>query len=278
MTRLLGAALIATMCGCVAVRAQDQPAGSAQFEVVSIKRNISDTTGGGMRSLPDGTSVMTNQSIRSIILAASPVPAREVEGLPDWVNTERYDITLKPPAGAAREQRGEMMRNMFVERMKLQAHVEERERDVFALVVARSDGRLGPQLKPSTLDCSPRPPGTAPPPPPSFDPKDATGRCGGLFGQGTIVSGGIALDSLVLSISGLAGRQVLNRTALKGFYALTLRWAEPRRPGASPDAALDENLPDFFTALQEQLGLKLQAEKARMPIFIVDHIERPTEN
>ena len=86
------------------------------------------------------------------------------------------------------------------------------------------------------------------------------------------------MDSLVLSISGLAGRQVLNRTGLKGFYALTLRWAEPRRAGASADAALDENLPDFFTALQEQLGLKLQAEKARVPIFVVDHIERPTHN
>jgi uncharacterized protein (TIGR03435 family) len=278
MTRLLHATLVAAVCGCFAISAQDRPAGPAQFEVVSIKRNISGTTSGGIRSVPDGTTVMTNQPIRSIIQAASPVPVREVEGLPDWVNSERYDVTLKPPAGAAREERGEMMRNMFVERMKLQAHVEERDRDVFGLVVARSDGRLGSQLKPSTLDCSPRPPGAAPPPPPSFDPKDATGRCGGLFGQGTIVSGGMALDSLVLSISGLAGRQVLNRTGLKGFYALTLRWAEPRRPGASPDAALDENLPDFFTALQEQLGLKLLPEKAQMPVFIVDHIERPTDN
>jgi uncharacterized protein (TIGR03435 family) len=86
------------------------------------------------------------------------------------------------------------------------------------------------------------------------------------------------LDSLVVSISGVAGRQVLNRTGLKGFYALTLRWAEPRRASAPADSALDENLPDFFTALQEQLGLKLQPEKARVPIFIVDHIERPTEN
>ena len=144
MRRLLHATLVSTVCGCLAVGAQDQPAGTAQFEVVSIKRNSSLTTGGGMRSLPDGTTVMTNQPIRSIILSASPVPVREVEGLPDWVNTERYDITLKPPAGAAREQRGEMMRRMFVERTKLQAHVEDRERDVFALVVARSDGRLGP--------------------------------------------------------------------------------------------------------------------------------------
>jgi uncharacterized protein (TIGR03435 family) len=182
MWRLLYAALIPIVC--CGVHAQDRPTppGLAQFELVSIKRNTTVGGGGGMRSLPDGTTVITNQPIRSIILAASPVPAREVEGLPDWADSERYDITLKPPAGAAREQRGEMMRNMFMERMQLVAHVEERERDVFALVLARSDGRLGPQLKPSTLDCSPRPAGAAPPPPPSFDPKDATGRCGGIFG------------------------------------------------------------------------------------------------
>ena len=114
---------------------------------------------------------------------------------------------------------------MFAERMKLVAHVEQRRerRSAFALVVARSDGQLGPQLKPSALDCSPRPPGTAPPPrPATFDEKDAMGRCGGLFGQGSVVSGGIALDSLVFSISGVAGRQVMNKTGLQGFYALTL--------------------------------------------------------
>jgi len=81
----------------------------------------------------------------------------------------------------------------------------------------------------------------------------------------------------VLSISGNAGRQVINKTGLQGYYALTLRYATTRRPGTT-DAAVDDNLPDFFTALQEQLGLKLQSEKMRLPIFVVDHIEKPTEN
>lgn len=259
-----------------AEQALAEPSG-AQFDVVSIKRSPNDAVGGGMRSLPDGTMIMTNQPIRSIILSASPVPAREVEGLPEWVTRERYDVTLKPPAGATREQRPEMMRTMFAERMMLKAHVEERERDVLALVVARSDGRLGPQLKPSTLDCGPRPPGSPPPPPPTFAEADAQGRCGGLYGQGVIVSGGVLLDSFVLSISGLAGRQVVNRTGLQGFYALMLHYAAPRPPGAT-DAPVDDNNPDFFTALQEQLGLKLQPDKMRVPIFVVDHIERPTQN
>jgi uncharacterized protein (TIGR03435 family) len=248
----------------------------AEYDVVSIKRNTSGEAGGGIRSLPDGTMIMTNQPIRSIIAGASPVPTREVEGLPDWVLRERYDVTTKPPAGSTPEQRSEMRRRMFEERMMLKAHVEQRERDTFALVVARSDGKLGPQLKPSTLDCGPRPPGTPPPSAPTtFSPDDAAARCGGLFGQGLIVSGGIALDSLAFSLGGLAGRLVNNRTGLLGFYALKLQFKEP---GAAGAASVDDDLPDFFTALQEQLGLKLQPEKTIVPIFVVDHIERPTEN
>ena len=243
------------------------------YEVVSIKRSPVDAVGGGLQTLPDGTFIMRNSPMRSIILAASPVPTREAEGYPAWVDTERYDITAKPPAGAVREQRQQMMRRMFEDRMKLKGHVEERERTVFALVVARGDGRLGPQLKPSALDCAA--PAAAPRAiltPPS-DPPEA--RCGGRFGGGQIVSGGMSMDQLVPSLAGLAGGQVINRTGLQGFYALTLRFSPPGAPGREPSA---DDPPDFVTALQEQLGLKLQPEKARLPVFVVDSIERPSEN
>lgn len=98
-----------------------------------------------------------------------------------------------------------------------------------------------------------------------------------MMGPGVIVLGGVPLDSFAASISGLTGRQVVNRTGLQGLYALTLKYAVSRLPGTT-DAAVDDNNPDFFTALQEQLGLKLQPDKMRLPIFVVDHIERPTEN
>ena len=248
----------------------------AEFDVISIKRSARDAVGGGMRNMPDGTMMMVNQPIRSIINAAAPVPVREVVGLPEWANTERYDITAKPPAGSIR-QRGEMWQTAFAERFKLLAHIEEREVDAYALVVARSDGRLGPQLKPSALDCSPRPPGSPPPPPPQGPPtsSEALQRCGGLFGSGSIVSGGIDMSRLVLSLGGLAGRIVNDRTGLKGDYALTLTFSPPRQPG---DTRPPDDVPEFFTALQEQLGLKLQPEKTIVPVFVIDHIERPTEN
>lgn len=251
-----------------------------EFDVVSIKRSDPDARGAGIRRLPDGTLIMTNQPIASIIFSASAVPAREVVGLPDWANTDRYDVTAKPPPGSTLQQRAEMMRTMFAERMKLKAHVEDRERDTFALVIARSDGRLGPQLKKSTLDCSPRPPGSTPPPPPPdlFDTQSAMNRCGGLFGQGSIVSGGMTMDRLVPSLTGLAGRQVNNRTGLQGDYSFTLTFSTPRRPGTSQEAPAPDDAPDFFTALREQLGLKLEPEKTMVPVLVIDHIERPTEN
>jgi uncharacterized protein (TIGR03435 family) len=260
-------------------RARVSAQAPVEFDVVSIKRNSSTTPGGGGRSLPDGTQMMSNMAIRNFILAASPVPTREVTGLPDWATTERYDVTLKPPAGSTPEQRKQMMQAMFADRMKLMAHLEQHERDVYSLVLARSDGRLGPELKPSTLDCGPRPPGTPPPPLPQGPPtaKAFLTRCGMMMGPGSIVSGGMRMDGLAQSLYGLAGGDVENHTGLDGFYVVNLTFAAARGRGLPVDANNDD-APDIFTALQEQLGLKLQHEKKMMPVFVVDHIERPSEN
>jgi uncharacterized protein (TIGR03435 family) len=264
------------------------PTPGPEFDVVSIKPNTSGTRGGSARTLPDGTSVLVNQPIYSIILGASPVQTREVVGLPDWVTTERYDITLKPPPGGAPRasaagaaERRHMMLAMFRDRMKLVAHVEQRERDVYSLVIARSDGRLGPELKPSTLDCSPATPGTPPPPlpPAPSSPNEMLSRCGMMVGSGRMVSGGMPLNNLAGSLYGLVGGEVENQTGLAGFYSINLTYA-PRRGAAAPlDATVPaDEAPDIFTAVQEQLGLKLVAGKKMMPVFVVDHIERPTDN
>ncbi|HEV8393998.1 MAG TPA: TIGR03435 family protein [Vicinamibacterales bacterium] len=244
---LLGASLLSA-----------QTPSPSEFEVVSIKRSPSDAQSGGLRDLPDGTFVMRNQPLRSIIEAGSPVPPSEIEGFPEWVARDRYDITAKPPAGSTRRQRTAMMRRMLEDRFKLRGHVEERERPTFALVVARSDGRLGPQLKPSALDCT----------------KPNAG-CGGAFGADSIESVGLRIDDVIPFFSNLAGRTVINRTGLKGFYALTFRWSPPPAPNVAPPA---DDVPEFFTAIQEQLGLKLQPEKATLPVFVVDSIERPSDN
>jgi len=267
------ALMVAVLVTAPTIQSQIVTAG-AQYDVVSIKPNKSGIgAGGGMQYLPDGTFIMTNHPIDSIILGAAPVPVREVSGLPNWAHTDRYDIIAKPPAGSTRAERAEMMRNMFIERMKLVGHVEEQERKTFGLILARSDGRLGPQLKPSTLDCE-RPPSGGPQDR-LADRGEAQNRCGLSMGPGIIESGGTTIDRLVYSLAGLAGGLVNDRTGLKGWYAVTLRYAPP---GLRADAAPTDDAPQFVTALQEQLGLKLQPERTRVPVFVIDHIERPTPN
>ena len=269
MTRrtLFGIVVVVTWCAGSTMSFGQQQTGpmvGAQFDVVSIKPHKYDpVAGGGMRTGPDGSFTMTSQPISSIISAASPVPVspREIIGLPEWARTETYDITAKPAPGSnpTREQRAEMMRNMLIERTKVAGHIEEQERTTFALVVARKDGRLGPQLKRSTDECASTP-----------------DRCGLRMSQGTIEAAGITLDRLVPSLSGLAGGRVNNRTGLDGAFDLTLHFAPPRL-SPDPSAPIDD-APQFVTALQEQLGLKLVAEKSMVKIFVIDHIERPTPN
>lgn len=118
MRHVLGiAAMLSAVSGASIVAQQPSPstapADSPRYDVVSIKRNVEIGAGGGMRSLPDGTLIMTNQPIRSILSGAASVPVRDVIGYPSWVTTERYDVTLKPPAGSTPEQRAQMRRTMF---------------------------------------------------------------------------------------------------------------------------------------------------------------------
>jgi len=110
---------------------------------------------------------------------------------------------------------------------------------------------------------------------PGASPVDETKTPVAPFANGQIVSGGMMIEALLPFFSGMAGGLVINRTGLQGFYALRLTWAPQRGPNQEPPP---DDLPDFSTALQEQLGLKLQPEKARLPVFIVDSIERPSEN
>jgi uncharacterized protein (TIGR03435 family) len=244
-----------------------------EFDVVSIKRVTELRQSSGFRTLPDGSEVLSNMTVAGFVRQASPIKVREALGLPEWANTERFDVTVKPPAEVTEEQRRAMWGAMFTDRMKLVAHIEQRERTAYALVIARSDGRLGPELKPSTLDCTPRPqtPLAADVP---FRLQDFKSKCGYAM-NGTsflsVVSGGMSMDQLARVLDSAVDADVENRTALQGWYAVSLNYA-PLVAGTQGD------VPDIFTAVQEQLGLKLQREKKMTPVFVIDHIEQPTEN
>jgi uncharacterized protein (TIGR03435 family) len=261
-----------------------QDAQRVEFETVSIKRNTSGAPGNSIRTLPDGTFAATNVAISLIVRFAVPVtvsvPSLQVLRLPDWAERERYDITAKPPeefTNPTADQRSGMWHAVFVDRLKLRWHVEDRQRDTYALVLAHANGTLGPQLTPSTLDCSGPPPdlSTTPPPPRS----ELENRCGVVSGLASVRSGGATMDELSGRL--LVGARVYNRTGLAGRYAVRLDFRVDqtrfRLPNDSPLHSSDD-LPDIFTAVQEQLGLKLVPQKTQEPVIVIDHIERPSEN
>jgi uncharacterized protein (TIGR03435 family) len=279
MARALASAVVVALLIPAPSNLHAQPTPQVEFEVVSIKRNTSGPLSVTSRTLLDGTVMVINAPIRYSIENAAPERVTELIGLPEWVFSDRYDIIAKPPAGSTREQWPLMWRSLFAERLKLVAHMEQRQRDGFAIVLARSDGRLGPQLKPAIIDCPPPAPGDARPPRPTSA-ADFETSCAMLLRGGGITSGSTTLATLASGLGGLLGDRersvpVTNRTGLDGRYAVKVTYTPPT---LSAQATSVDGAPDLFTAFEEQLGLKLQPEKTVVPVFVIDHIERPSEN
>jgi uncharacterized protein (TIGR03435 family) len=179
------------------------------------------------------------------------------------------------------------MRNLLAERFKLVVHPETREMPIYALVPARSDGKLGENLKPAAVDCAARmrERGRGGPPPTPPAPGERI-QCGMRIGPGTMNGGGFPLSQLAVTLSQFVQRVVIDRTGLAGNYDLDLTWTPDRSmqggpigpppPGAPPLPPIDPDGPSIFTALQEQLGLKLDAQRGPVDVLVVDSVERPT--
>jgi len=264
-------ALFAMLAVCTVLAAQ-QP---LEFDVSSIKRNPSGAFAGDTRRLPDGTVIATNVPVRYVLGLAWPSDDSEHRNLPGWATGNRYDVTVKPPAGASPGQIKEMWRTLLKDRFKLQAHDEMRDTPIYALVVAR-DGALGPQLKRNAHDCA----GVAPAPlrPSVLTDAEVMAGCESVFLPGKMISGGTLMSAFAEALGrGLAGRLVEDRTGLTGYYSLTLTYTPASRTAADVPAAPGDP-PSIFTAMQEQLGLKLESARKPVQTVVVDHIEPPTEN
>ena len=273
--------------------AAQQPA--AAFEVASIKRNLDPRPAriGTMRDTPKGEIRVVAVLARLLVLLAYPLDAApaEVVGVPSWANSERYDVTVKGMPDATPDQVTQMWRTLLADRMKLAAHYEPREVRGYHLVVARSDGKLGPDLKPSTLDCPVAdPPQRAAPLPQELNDAIRPGnavtketerllmsQCRWTIGVGnTEYAGGANMSALVGALRrGGIREPIEDHTGLEGLYAFKLTFL---RQTLSPQTTDTGNAPSIFTAIQEQLGLKLEPATIRSQVVVVDHIERPTEN
>jgi uncharacterized protein (TIGR03435 family) len=230
-----------------AARAEFQAPTPATFEVASVRP--SPPNHGYTAISPFGSERFTasNASLSYLIQLAFSVEGRhQLSGAPDWLDSEFFDINAKAPDGAhlTYEQLQPLLQQLLQQRFHLAAHRETRNLPGYALLVVKGS------------------------------PKLHITRGGAPYGY--IFSGKLRLqnseiDSLAAALVSPVGRPVLNKTGIKGNYDIKLDYA--------PEGDTNSNLPNIFTAIQEELGLKLEPEKVPVSMLIIDHVDKtPTEN
>jgi uncharacterized protein (TIGR03435 family) len=219
------------------------------FEVASIKPN---QTGGESRraaSAPGGVFTATNVTLKLLISRAYGVPEAQIEGGPDWLETETYDLAAKAdtPLEMSREELRPCLQTLLAERFHLAIHRETKQGSVYSLVVAKNGPKLADHSGPgiSGIGAS----------------SDAA--------KGAIAGTKTTMARLAEYLSGLAGRPVIDNTGLSGDYDFKVEW---------PNDATGADGPSPFTALQEQLGLKLITTKGPIETIVIDRAERPSAN
>jgi len=251
--------------------AQDRP----MVEVASVKLHPLDENAQWMISRQPGGRLIMRMTPERLVSVAYRVQMDQVVNAPSWAKSDTYDILVKVREGAAVniDTIGPIARELLEERFQATTHMGTRELPVYLLVAAREPGSTGPRLMPSQMDCTLR--GGPPPPRTAADPAPAAAtRCGLTQRAGQINMGGFPIDAFTRVLSSLAGRVVVNRTGLEGNWDLDLEFAPDAVTGSPAPSATDA--PSLFTALQEQLGLKLESGRAPVPVVVVDNIARPT--
>lgn len=287
----VAAAGILTAAGLAAQTPQGTAAPA--FEVASIKPNNAGDGRVMMQNQP-GRFIATNVTLRLLIRNAYQLQDFQITGGPSWLNSDHFDIVAKVPDGFQMQPPGPpgsgpgplqlMLRSLLAERFTLVLHNETKDSPIYALVLARSDGRLGPEMKESTADCDgPMAAGRGGggPMPPSGPPQPGDRMlCGMRMGPGTMVVGGSPLSQFANSLGNSVGRVVLDRTGLTGNYDFNLTWTPDQmpRPAGAPELPVDPNGASIFTALQEQLGLKLDPQRGPVQLLVIDRAEKPIEN
>jgi uncharacterized protein (TIGR03435 family) len=247
------ACVAATVAFSAASLVHAQPASPA-FDVATIKPNKSGERGGSS-SFQGSTYTGRNVTLKRVVRLAY-APIQEFGGGPGWIESEAYDIIAKAAGNPSRNELQLMLRSLLADRFRLVVHKETRDLPAYALTLARRDGKLGPSLRRSDADCST-----------DNRQKQGASPCGFRIGDGALVGRGATIEKLAAELI-LTGRLVVNRTGLNGVFDMDMKW--------TPDE-LGTNA-DLFTALQEQLGLKLEAIRAPVEVIVIDSASRALEN
>jgi uncharacterized protein (TIGR03435 family) len=245
-----------------------------RFEVASIKPSAVDARAPDSSDVqPSGRVVITNMALGDLVRGVFEVERNAMvlgERVPGWFASEKWDIVAQGPPitdAASQQQIRTMLQNLLIDRFKLVTRRETRETPTYALVLARSDRSLGPQLKASSADCAAMAA--------AFK---ATGArqgpdspvCGVKPIRGQFRGAGVRLNDLARALA-VSGRAVVDETGLTGSFDFELKWTPDDAAGATVGAPL-------FTAIQEQLGLRLEPRQTPVNAFVIESVERPTPN
>jgi uncharacterized protein (TIGR03435 family) len=255
--------------------AQSQPPAVPSFEVASIKRNVSSEPSGFIRVEEGVRFNATGVPLAFIIRQAYGVMETQVANQPDWLTSERYDIRGKAPDGVeVFPNMAPLLRSLLRDRFGFQSHTEKRDLPTYDLVMARSDRRLGPKISQADFDCGARLTATPPKAGPSGDPV-----CTITFGPGKIIVRGFSIARFAGGLVSQVRRMVVDKTALTGPWNFELLYT-PDQPVSLNGAIVPPNpdAPSLFTALQEQLGLKLESSRGPVDVLVIDRVNRPTED
>jgi uncharacterized protein (TIGR03435 family) len=258
------------------------------FDVASVKENTSGIvqTGGIMAG---NRFSMINETFWRLVgeayATSQSLPRYLIIGGPEWIDTDRFDVQGVAKSPMTTREARLMLRTLLEQRFMLRAHLETRQLPVYDLVLARTDGKLGPQLRQASAPCSARQTNSTEQ---SLQPAQAP-SCVMGFGFGRLTANGMTLKELAAGLSRYVGRPALDRTGLAGPFDWTLIWTPdnlPQRAAGTPadqplrvnGIIVDPNGPTLFTALQEQLGLELESTRGPVEVVVIDHVERPTAN
>jgi len=244
---------------------------SPAFEVASIRKNAAANS----RVFMDGSGgryTVTNATLRMLILNAYEILDAQLVGGPRWIESDRFDINASR-GGAPFSQVPAMMRTLLTERFNLKVHHERRDMPMYTLVLARSDGALGAAISPARCDDRTEVKGFP-------APGDRVLPCNVQFvGPGRLRAGGIQMRRLAGILTPMVGRIVIDKTGLTGPYDFEMSWTPDQpRPATDGAPAPDPGGGSLFTALQEQLGLKLTGGRGLVDVLVIDSVSQPTEN
>jgi uncharacterized protein (TIGR03435 family) len=279
-TRLFLFVISSIIVDAPGVGAQEQA--RLAFDVASVRPSRPGASSATLRRFPDGSFSATNQTLSSVLTLAYQIQVFQLVGAPTWVSTERWDIEARTsgtvplgPSGVVPRDLL-MLRALLEDRFQLVTRREIQKTSVYALVANRSDGRLGPQLRRPADDSCARIRATAASAPSAAP--DTSPECGlrgdGLGGSAaTFRARGVLLSDFVRTLSGQVQRIVIDRTGLAGDWDFDLAFTPLRLEGgpASEGASI-------FTALREQLGLKLESTEAPVEVLVIERVERASSN